>query len=202
MRYCNIILSDELLSCCPKDSLRRIYFSISDHTTLSRFRKTHLDLLSDYFIQIILIAQEENISEFNHITIDGTKIQASSNARHSYNEDELDKKIESIRHDIAQYMNRCNFIEQGATDELDLETIRTEKERLAVLEKKLLQRKNQLKDRKKKLKVENRDNHKINLLEPDARFMPKANGLNYDISPVEDASENDYVFQTTFGWEL
>jgi hypothetical protein len=26
--------------------------------------------------------------------------------------------------------------------------------------------------------------------------------LNYDSSPVEGASENDYVFQTTFGWEL
>lgn len=26
--------------------------------------------------------------------------------------------------------------------------------------------------------------------------------LNYDSDPVEGASENDYVFQTTFGWEL
>jgi len=26
--------------------------------------------------------------------------------------------------------------------------------------------------------------------------------LNYDSSPVEGASKNDYVFQTTFGWEL
>jgi len=26
--------------------------------------------------------------------------------------------------------------------------------------------------------------------------------LNYDSQPVEGASKNDYVFQTTFGWEL
>ena len=191
--YSNGITSTrELEDLCQFDT-RYMYISCNkqpDHTTLSRFRKTHLDLLSEYFIQIILIAQEEGLSEFNHITIDGTKIQASSSARHSYKEDELDKKIESLRHDIAQYMNRCNFTEQGATDELDLENLRIEKERLAALEKKLLQRKNQLKDRKKKLKVENRDNHRINLLEPDARFMPKAEGLNYNAQAAVDTKSN------------
>jgi transposase len=191
--YSNGITSTRELEDLCKFDTRYMYISCSkqpDHTTLSRFRKKHLDLLSDYFIQIILIAQEEGLSEFNHIAIDGTKIQASSNARHSYNEDQLEQKIETIRRDIAKYMNRCDFAEEDVTDELDLETLRAEKERLAALEKKLLQRKKQLRERKKKLKVENRDNHKINLIEPDARFMPKAEGLNYNAQAAVDTKTN------------
>lgn len=191
--YSNGITSTrELEDLCRFDT-RYMYISCNkqpDHTTLSRFRKTHLDLIKDYFVQIILIAQEEGLSDFSHIAIDGTKIQASSNARHSYNEDQLKQKIDSIRRDITQYMNRCNFVEQGATDELDLETLRAEKERLVTLEKKLLQRKKQLKDRKKDLKVEYRDNHKINLLEPDARFMSKVEGLNYNAQAAVDTKSN------------
>jgi len=52
-----------------------------DHATLSRFRKKNLDLISDYFVQIIQLAQKSGISDFKHITIDGTKIQASSSPK-------------------------------------------------------------------------------------------------------------------------
>jgi len=161
-----------------------------DHTTLSRFRKSHLDLLSDYFLQIILIAQKEGLSAFNHITIDGTKIKASHSGRQSYNEDQLDQLIDHIRRDISRYMNQCNYVEQNSTDQLDLETLQAEKARLETLEKKLLERKQILKKRQQKLKVEYRAKHQVNLHEPDARFMPKTDGLNYNAQAAVDVDSN------------
>jgi transposase len=77
-------------------------------------------------------------------------------------------------------MQRCNWVEQGAIDVLDLETLRQEKERLEALERKLLERQRQLKERKEKLKPEHRKNHQINLVEPEARFMPHADGPSYN----------------------
>jgi hypothetical protein len=161
-----------------------------DHTTLSRFRKAHLDLLSEYFLQIILIAREEGISAFNHIAIDGTKIKASRSEHHSYNEAELDHLIANIRQDINRYMNQCNYVEQSATNQLDLETLRAEKERLEALEQKLLERKQVLKRRQQEMKVEYRAKHQVSLLEPDARFMPKADGLNYNAQTAVDTQSN------------
>ena len=87
-------------------------------------------------------------------------------------------------------MNQCNYVEQNATDQLDLETLQAERARLEALEKKLLERKQTLKKRQQELKVEYRAKHKVNLHEPDARFMPKADGLNYNAQAAVDADTN------------
>jgi len=191
--YSNGITSTRDLEELCKFDTRYMYISGNqqpDHTTLSRFRKAHLDLLSAYFLQIILIAREEGISAFNHITIDGTKIKASHSGRQSYNEVQLDQLIAHIRQDISRYMNQCNYVEQNATDQLDLATLQAEKARLEALEQKLLDRKQILKERQNKLKVEYRAKHKVNLHEPDARFMPKADGLNYNAQAAVDTETN------------
>jgi len=187
--YSNGITSTrELEELCKYDT-RYMYISGNqqpDHTTLSRFRKAHLDLLSEYFIKIILIAREESISAFNHIAIDGTKLKASRSSRHSYNEAQLEQIIADIRRDIVRYMNQCNYAEQCNNDQLDLETLQTEKARLEALEQKLLERKKTLKRRQQELKPEHRAKHQVSLLEPDARFMPKVDGLNYNAQAAVD----------------
>ena len=173
--YSNGITSTRKLEELCKYDTRYMYITGNqqpDHSTLSRFRKAHLDLLSHYFLEILLIAQAEGISDFSQIAIDGTKIQSKSSVRHSHREDDLDKKIEKIRSEIRSYMQRCDFVEQGATDELDLETLRAEKARLERLEQELLERKAQLQERKKQLKPEHRSKHQINVKEPEARIMP------------------------------
>ena len=157
-----------------------------DHTTLSRFRKANIDLMSEYFVQILLLAQEAGLSDFKQIAIDGTKIKAKSSGRHSYTEDQLNKKIERLRQDIAHYMQRCDFAEQGATDALNLEALQAEKARLEELEKELLQRKEQLQKRKQTLKPEKRDKHQINILEPEARLMPKDKKPGYNSQAAVD----------------
>jgi transposase len=172
----------QLEKLCHYDT-RYIYISCNlrpDHTTLSRFRQNNLDLLEDYFLQIILMAEREEILDLKHISIDGTKMQAFSSVSKSVKEDQLKRKINALRKDIKHYMQRCNWVEQGSTDEVDLETLRQEKERLEALEKKLLERQKQLKERKEKLKPEHRKNHKINLVEPEARHMSKVNGPGYN----------------------
>jgi transposase len=62
---------------CYRD-MHYIYVSANlrpDHTSLSRFRKTHLDLMSDYFVQLVHIAQAEGISDFSEISTDGSRPQ-------------------------------------------------------------------------------------------------------------------------------
>jgi len=191
--YSNGITSTRDLEELCKYDTRYMYISGNrqpDHTTLSRFRKAHVDLLSEYFLQIIMIARNEGISAFNHIAIDGTKIKASRSSRHSYNEAQLDQLIANIRSDITRYMNQCNYVEQNVTDQLDLKTLQAEKARLEALEQKLLKRKQILKKRQQELKVEYRAKHKVSLLEPDARFMPKFDGLNYNAQAAVDADTN------------
>jgi transposase len=180
---------------CHYDT-RYIYLSCNlkpDHTTLSRFRKAHLDLIADYFVQIVLIAEQEGITDLTHIAIDGTKLKAASSSRHSYTEDALDGKIQSIREDIDGYMQRCSFIEQGSFDDMDIETVKKEKQRLEILEEKLIQRKKQLAERQKTVKTEYRKNHRINIVEPDARSMKQVDGPGYNAQLAVDSQSNIIV---------
>jgi transposase len=187
--------SRKLEELCNYDT-RYIYLSCNlkpDHTTLSRFRKTHLDLLSEYFIQIVLIAEQEGITDLTHIAIDGTKIKAASSSKQSYKEDTLGRKIQSIRKDIADYMQRCAFVEQGASDDMDLETLKKEKQRLEIMEKKLIERKKQLQERQKSVKTEYRKNHRINIVEPEARSMKQVDGPGYNAQLAVDSQSNIIV---------
>jgi transposase len=191
--YSHTVTSSRKIEDLCKFDTRYMYISCNqhpDHTTLSRFRKKNIDLICKYFIQIVLIAQQQGLSDFKHIAIDGTKVNAATNSKHSYTEDELTEKIEAIRKDIVHYMQRCDFVEQGTTDELDLEILRAEKQRLEELEEKLLQRKEQLQQRKKTLKPEHQSKHRINIIEPDARLMPKALDLNYNGQAAVDVASH------------
>jgi transposase len=191
--------SRKLEELCHYDT-RYIYLSCNlkpDHTTLSRFRKAHLDLISEYFVQIVLIAEEEGITDLTHIAIDGTKIKAASSAKQSYKEDALDRKINSIRRDIASYMQRCALVEQGSSDEENLETLKEEKQHLESIEQNLVKRKNQLKERQKTVKTEYRKNHRINLVEPDARSMNKLDGPGYNAQLAVDSKSNIIIANET-----
>jgi transposase len=187
--------SRKLEELCHYDT-RYIYLSCNlkpDHTTLSRFRKAHLDLIADYFVQIVLIADQEGITDLTHIAIDGTKLKAASSSKHSYKEDTLDRKIQSIRKDIDDYMQRCAIIEQGVDDEMDIETIKKEKQRLEALEQKLIGRKKQLTERRKTVKPEFRSNHRINIVEPDARSMKQVDGAGYNAQLAVDTQSHIIV---------
>jgi len=154
-------------------------------------------LISEYFVQIVLIAEQEGVTDLTHITIDGTKIKAASSPKQSYKEDALDRKINSIRRDIASYMQRCAFVEGGASDEKGLDALKEDKQHLENIEQHLVKRKNQLNERQKTVKTEYRKNHRINLVEPDARSMNKLDGPGYNAQLAVDSQSNIIVANET-----
>lgn len=163
---------------CQRD-LHFMYVSRNlkpDHSTLSRFRKNHADLLADYFVQIIKLAMDQGISDFKRIAIDGSKIQAVSSAKHSKTSDELSQYLSRVRQDIEDYMHQCDLLDDNSDDPDDIDQIRKKISDLKQLEKTLIDRQKTLEERKRALKHEHRKNHKINIAEPEARNMNKVNG--------------------------
>jgi transposase len=147
-----------------------------DHSTLSRFRRNHADLLAEYFVQIIKIALDQGISDFKRIAIDGSKIQAVSSAKNSKTSDELSQYLSRVRQDIKEYMNQCELLDDDSDDPDDIDQIRKKITDLKALEETLVERQKTLEERKRSLKHEHRNNHKINIAEPEARNMNKVNG--------------------------
>ena len=161
---------------CRRD-LHFMYISSNlqpDHTSLSRFRKDHLDLIQDYFIQLVLLIRKEGLSEFKNIAIDGSKIEASCSSKKSKRSDDLSRQLETVRRQISEYMEQCARSDQEENQ--DISSIRKRIKQLQELEQTLMERETQLSERKEKIKAEHRENHKINITEPEARMMDKVNG--------------------------
>jgi len=113
--------------------LRFIYVSANlqpDHSSLSRFRKSHIGLMADYFVQLFKIAQQTGVSDFKAISIDGTKIKGACSSKQSYREDQLNRKLEALRKDIAEYMLRCDH------DDLEMDDLEEIRHTIEALQKK------------------------------------------------------------------
>jgi uncharacterized membrane protein len=113
-----------------------------------------------------------NLSDFKEIAIDGTKIIAHSSKKKSMREPKLDKYIEGIRHDIKVYSE-----EVEKEDSLDRKQELNQKiSECKTKETQLLERKEEIKKRKENLQPKDRENHQINIEEPEALMMSLAQG--------------------------
>jgi transposase len=82
--YCDRVRSSRELSRHIRYDIRYRYFCGSlrpDFRTINRFRKDNLDLLGDYFAQIVLFIQELGLIDSSLLSVDGTKLRASANGR-------------------------------------------------------------------------------------------------------------------------
>jgi transposase len=175
LAYCEGITSTRKLENACKKNLDFIYISGNlrpDHTTLSRFMQKNMDLWGNYFLQIVQLSKKMNLSDFKEIAIDGTKIIAHSSKKKSMREPKLDKYIEGIRHDIKVYSE-----EVEKEDSLDRKQELNQKiSECKTKETQLLERKEEIKKRKENLQPKDRENHQINIEEPEALMMSLAQG--------------------------
>ena len=179
LSYCEKETSTRKLEeLCQRD-LHFMYISSNlqpDHTSLARFRQANIDLMTEYFTQLVLLIKKKKIAEFKDIAIDGSKIQASCSKSKNRTEDGLSKQIRKVEEQIKSYMAECDTTERIEAG--DIPTINKKIKQLKKEKKKLLKHQRELIQRRKKLKKEHRNNHRINLTEPDAFNMNHVNGSN------------------------
>lgn len=163
---------------CRRD-MHYIYTSANlkpDHTSLSRFRQRHLQRLPCYFVQIVRMAMEEGVSDFRLIGIDGSKLQAGCSPRQSRTAKRLEEELETVRERIAEYLERCELMDEEEEDTGDLTGLQKKIARLQKLERTLKERQEQQERQRAELQAKDRKKHRINMVEPDARHMNPVNG--------------------------
>ncbi len=163
---------------CQRD-MHYIYTSAHlkpDHTSLSRFRQRHMELLPGYFVQIIGRAVAEGVSEFKVIGIDGSKLQAACSRRQNRTSQGLEWDLKKVRKRIDEYLQRCDLIDEEQQAPSELPDLRKKIEELKELEETLLERQRQHEKRLERLQAKSRKGNQINLVEPDARSMRMVNG--------------------------
>jgi len=141
-----------------------------DFRTISDFRKDHLEELKDLFQQIVVISMTLGIAKIGHISIDGTKMRASAGRRKTKSKESLDKLEQEIEKEIEKMLDEAEEIDEQEDrlygdkrgDEMPKELRKKED-----LIKKIEEAKKKLKERGWK---------RINITDPDSRFMQDADG--------------------------
>lgn len=136
---------------------------VPNFRTINDFRLRHLEDLSFLFTQIVLLCKELDMLDFEHMALDGQKIQANASYRNS-------KNLKGIKREYKKVKEGMEKLLEKEVNEYFTEKIK--KKRLSTLEKKL----GNLGSFQKKLEELNDEEKRINMVDPGAPVMTHKDG--------------------------
>ena len=139
---------------------------VPDFRTINSFRIRHMHELPDLFTQIIMLCERLGMIGFEHLAIDGEKIQANASYRKSMNHKRLESRYDKVIKGMEKLLNQ---------DPGESPTEQTNLKRLTKLkrEKKKLEA---LADKLKSLGEKGHKDANINLTDEEAPVMKHKNG--------------------------
>jgi len=75
-----------------------------DHRSISRFRRRHLDILGDIFLQVLRLCAEAGLVKLGRVALDGTKLRANASRRKAMSYDHLASRIEVLEAEVASIL--------------------------------------------------------------------------------------------------
>lgn len=139
-----------------------------DFRTISDFRKDNIDLLKQYFVQIVQICQAAGMTPLGKIAIDGSKMHAAASGKQTMNRKQLAKQLEMTQQEIDRLLKFAE--EADAADEQSMCSDAGEHSPLTMQIKDIKALHCKLKEAQSHLD----SNHKqgtINLTDPDCRYQ-------------------------------
>lgn len=83
-----------------------------DFRTISRFRKENLEAIDRSFAETVRVAMEMGLVLLEHVSVDGTKIEANVSGKETYGRRRLEKVLELIDERIAEILEEADRIDR------------------------------------------------------------------------------------------
>jgi len=78
-----------------------------DFRTISDFRKIHLDVLGDLFVQVLKLCSEAGLVELGTVALDGTKVKANASLEQTKKYDTLCEKEEKLEKAVKEMLEKA-----------------------------------------------------------------------------------------------
>ena len=90
--------SRKIESHCVHDISFRVITAnqLPDHATISRFRREHLKLIEDLFVQVLRLCASAGLVKVGVVALDGTKMKANASLAANRNKKQLTEEVEKI----------------------------------------------------------------------------------------------------------
>ena len=123
-----------------------------DFRTINRFRKDNIDLIKNFFVQIVQLCKTLGMMSIGTIAIDGTKLKANASGAHTKKKENIEQETKAIDKEIKRILKESEDTDDIEDQEQGDESIYEIPKHLQDLEK----RKEKLKRAHELLKKNNR----------------------------------------------
>lgn len=78
-----------------------------DHDSISEFRRRHLKILPDLFLQVLLLCQKAGLVKLGHVALDGTKVKANASKHKAMSYDRMGKTEAQLEKEIKELLKQA-----------------------------------------------------------------------------------------------
>ena len=72
-----------------------------DHSTVSEFRRQHLDVLAGLFVQVLALCQKAGLVKLGHVALDGTKLKANASKHKAMSYERMQQREKELAEKVA-----------------------------------------------------------------------------------------------------
>jgi len=91
--------------------------SAPDYRSIARFRRRHLVVLDDLFIQVLVLCSEAGLVKLGRVALDGTKLRASASRRKAMSYGRLEPKITRLQGEVAAILAEAEAVDRAEDEE-------------------------------------------------------------------------------------
>ncbi len=165
-----------------------------DHSTFARFIQKYKEEIPALGVQVVLLAREKKIATYETISIDGSKFAAVTSKRHSKNTVNLERHEKYLEKKIAELLEKVEQTDRKEEDKIA--ALKKQEEKIKARLERTRTAKEEIEKRKVEIKQkDDRENHQINIEEPDARMMPSISTSGYNPQLSVDTASGIIVAQ-------
>lgn len=152
-----------------------------DHTTFGKFFSKYPELISDLFSQVVSICENEDLINFDILSIDSIKLRANASYKQFRNLKGIEKEEAKIKTKLATIIDSA-LREEKEIEEAEKKALENRQTKLQNA-KEILQKRidSKGKDKSEKEKKKIKENEKVNITDPESILVQQANG---EINPA------------------
>ena len=115
---CGVTSSREMERRCATDVAFRFLAAnqAPDYRSISRFRRRHLQVLEDLFIQVLALCAGAGLVKLGRVALDGTKLRASASRHKAMSYDRLGPRIEEYEAQVKDLLAEAEATDQAEDD--------------------------------------------------------------------------------------
>jgi len=105
--YCSGLYSSRRIAkaCIERvDFMMIVAHDAPDFRTISDFRKRHLSVLANLFLQVLMLAEKAGLAKLGHVALDGTKIKANASKHKAMSYERMKMREAELRAEVDRWL--------------------------------------------------------------------------------------------------